>query len=80
LFGVGAGCFEQLLSARLKVTTLTRASTSCSAASIPNRSEKLRKTRGILKKHPHDICLVTDGDADRVAAWTGTANIFPHIS
>jgi phosphomannomutase len=27
-----------------------------------------------LKKHPHDICLVTDGDADRVGAMDGRGN------
>jgi phosphomannomutase len=27
-----------------------------------------------LKKHPHDICLVTDGDADRVGGMDGRGN------
>jgi phosphomannomutase len=28
-------------------------------------------TAKYLKKHPHDICLVTDGDADRVGGMDG---------
>jgi len=27
-----------------------------------------------LKKHPHDLCLVTDGDADRVGGMDGRGN------
>ncbi len=27
-----------------------------------------------MNKHPHDICLVTDGDADRVGAMDGSGN------
>src|SRR5206468_5753227 len=27
-----------------------------------------------LRKHPHDICLVTDGDADRVGGMDGRGN------
>ena len=30
--------------------------------------------RRYLKKHPHDICLVTDGDADRVGGMDGRGN------
>jgi phosphomannomutase len=32
------------------------------------------KTTAYLKKHPHDICLVTDGDADRVGGMDGRGN------
>ncbi len=31
-------------------------------------------TRQYLSKHPHDICLVTDGDADRVGGMDGRGN------
>ena len=29
------------------------------------------RSAAYLRKHPHDICLVTDGDADRVGAMDG---------
>ena len=32
------------------------------------------KSQAYLKKHPHDICLVTDGDADRVGGMDGRGN------
>jgi phosphomannomutase len=45
------------------------------AASIPNRLCKItRAARNILRAHPHDICLVTDGDADRVGGMDGRGN------
>jgi phosphomannomutase len=73
LFGVGAGCFEQLLAGTsCRVTTLN-------ANYDPNfggiNPEPIAKNYGptakFLKKHPHDICLVTDGDADRVGGMDG---------
>ena len=73
LFGVGAGCFDALLSGTsCTVTTLN-------AAHDPNfggiNPEPIPKNYGrsaaFLKTHPHDICLVTDGDADRVGAMDG---------
>src|SRR5436190_16321541 len=33
------------------------------------------KSAAYLKKHPHDICLVTDGDADRVGGMDGRGNL-----
>ena len=46
-----------------------------SAASIPSRLRKITRSSGAyLKKHPHDICLVTDGDADRVGGMDGRGN------
>ena len=77
LFGVGAGCFEQLLAGTTcRVTTLERGSTTrCSVASTRSRSSKTtRCSSAFLKKHPHDICLVTDGDADRVGGMDGHGN------
>jgi phosphomannomutase len=32
------------------------------------------RSQAFLKKHPHDICLVTDGDADRVGGMDGRGN------
>jgi phosphomannomutase len=31
-------------------------------------------TAAYLKKHPHDFCLVTDGDADRIGGMDGRGN------
>lgn len=76
LFGVGAGCFDELLAGTTcKVTTLN-------AEHDPNfggiNPEPIAKNYGrssaYLKKHPHDICLVTDGDADRVGGMDGRGN------
>ncbi len=73
LFGVGAGVFETLL-----------AKTSCTATTLNGRydvlfggicPEPLPKNYVLggaqLRRHPHDICLVTDGDADRIGAMDG---------
>ncbi|HWD19037.1 MAG TPA: phosphoglucomutase/phosphomannomutase family protein [Verrucomicrobiae bacterium] len=73
LFGVGAGCFDQLLrGTTCRVTNLN-------AAHDPNfggiNPEPIAQNYGpssaYLKKHPHDLCLVTDGDADRVGGMDG---------
>ena len=73
LFGVGAGCFEQLLAGTTcKVTTLNGAHDVMFGGINPEPIEKnYAKTQAYLKKHPHDICLVTDGDADRVGGMDG---------
>lgn len=70
LFGTGAGCFNTLLK-----------NTGCEVTSLNDRHDPLfggirpepipenyASTSKWLKKHPHDICLVTDGDADRIGA------------
>ncbi len=76
LFGVGAGCFESLLrGTTCRVTTLN-------ATYDPNfggiHPEPVPQNYGpsaaYLKKHPHDLCLVTDGDADRVGGMDGRGN------
>jgi phosphomannomutase len=73
LFGVGAGCFEQLLAGTTcKVTTLNGAHDVMFGGINPEPIEKnYAKSQAYLKKHPHDICLVTDGDADRVGGMDG---------
>jgi phosphomannomutase len=76
LFGVGAGCFEQLLrGTTCKVTTLNGAHDVLFGGISPEPIEKnYARSSAYLKKHPHDICLVTDGDADRVGGMDGRGN------
>lgn len=76
LFGVGAGCFEQLLSGTsCKVTTLNAQHDVLFGGINPEPIEKnYGRSAAFLKKHPHDICLVTDGDADRVGGMDGRGN------
>lgn len=76
LFGVGAGCFDQLLAGTTcKVTTLNGAHDTLFGGINPEPIEKnYGRSSAFLKKHPHDICLVTDGDADRVGAMDGCGN------
>ena len=76
LFGVGAGCFEQLLAnTTCKVTTLNGAHDPLFGGINPEPIEKnYTRSSAFLRKHPHDICLVTDGDADRVGGMDGRGN------
>lgn len=73
LFGVGAGCFEQLLAdTTCKVTTLNGAHDPLFGGINPEPIEaNYGRTQAFLKKHPHDLCLVTDGDADRIGGMDG---------
>jgi phosphomannomutase len=76
LFGVGAGCFEQLLAGTTcKVTTLNGAHDPLFGGINPEPIESnYGRSQAYLKKHPHDLCLVTDGDADRVGGMDGRGN------
>ncbi|HUR45484.1 MAG TPA: phosphoglucomutase/phosphomannomutase family protein [Candidatus Saccharimonadales bacterium] len=76
LFGVGAGCFSELLKGTTcKVTTLNAEHDPCFGGINPEPViQNYGRTAAFLKKHPHDICLVTDGDADRVGAMDGRGN------
>lgn len=76
LFGVGAGCFEQLLAGTTcKVTTLNATHDPFFGGINPEPIAKnYAASSKYLKKHPHDICLVTDGDADRVGGMDGRGN------
>ncbi|TAL04866.1 MAG: phosphoglucomutase/phosphomannomutase family protein [Verrucomicrobia bacterium] len=76
LFGVGAGCFEQLLAGTTcKVTTLNAAHDPLFGGINPEPIEKnYARSQAFLRKHPHDLCLVTDGDADRVGGMDGRGN------
>lgn len=76
LFGVGAGCFNELLAGTTcRVTTLNGAHDPLFGGINPEPIPKnYTRSSAYLKKHPHDICLVTDGDADRVGGMDGRGN------
>jgi phosphomannomutase len=73
MFGVGAGCFEQLLAGTTcRVTTLNAKHDTLFGGINPEPIEKnYARSSAFLRKNPHDICLVTDGDADRVGGMDG---------
>ncbi len=76
LFGVGAGCFERLLAGTTcQVTTLNGAHDPLFGGINPEPIEKnYARSQAFLRQHPHDLCLVTDGDADRVGGMDGRGN------
>jgi len=76
LFGVGAGCFEQLLAGTTcRVTTLNGNHDPLFGGINPEPIvQNYARSQAFLRKHPHDICLVTDGDADRVGGMDGRGN------
>ncbi|HHY87122.1 MAG TPA: phosphoglucomutase/phosphomannomutase family protein [Verrucomicrobia bacterium] len=76
LFGVGAGCFEELLrGTTCRVTTLNATHDPLFGGINPEPIDKnYARSAAFLRKHPHDICLVTDGDADRVGGMDGRGN------
>ena len=73
LFGVGAGCFEQLLAGTTcRVTTLNGRHDVLFGGINPEPIvQNYSRSQAFLRMHPHDICLVTDGDADRVGGMDG---------
>jgi len=76
LFGVGAGCFDELLAGTTcRVTTLNGEHDVLFGGINPEPvKQNYGRSSAFLKKHPHDICLVTDGDADRVGGMDGRGN------
>ena len=76
LFGVGAGVFETLLAkTSCHVTTLNGAHDILFGGICPEPLPKNYALGGAqLRKNPHDICLVTDGDSDRIGAMDGRGN------
>jgi phosphomannomutase len=76
LFGVGAGCFEQLLAGTTcKVTTLNAQHDVLFGGINPEPVlQNYARSQKFLRAQPHDICLVTDGDADRVGGMDGRGN------
>jgi phosphomannomutase len=73
LFGVGAGCFEVLLRGTTCQVTTLNGEHDCNFGGINPEPIALNygKSSAFLKKHPHDFCLVTDGDADRIGGMDG---------
>jgi len=76
LFGVGAGCFESILAGTTcKVTTLNGKHDVLFGGINPEPiQQNYARSQKFLRAHPHDICLVTDGDADRVGGMDGRGN------
>ncbi len=76
LYGVGAGCFDQLLAGTsCRVTTLRGEHNPGFGGINPEPiPANYAESSAYLQKHPHDICLVTDGDADRVGGMDGRGN------
>ncbi|HEV7927829.1 MAG TPA: phosphoglucomutase/phosphomannomutase family protein [Verrucomicrobiae bacterium] len=76
LFGVGAGCFDQLLrGTTCRVTTLDGAHDPNFGGINPEPiAANYARSAAWLRGHPHDLCLVTDGDADRVGGMDGRGN------
>jgi phosphomannomutase len=73
MFGVGAGCFDKMLAGTTsKVTTLNGAHDPLFGGINPEPiARNYARSSAYLRKHPHDICLVTDGDADRIGGMDG---------
>jgi len=76
LFGVGAGCFAELLAGTTcRVTTLNGNHDPNFGGINPEPiPQNYGPSSAYLRKHPHDLCLVTDGDADRVGGMDGRGN------
>ena len=76
LFGVGAGAFEEILGdTSCKVTTLNADHDPFFGGIHPEPIvHNYAPSSSYLKKNPHDLCLVTDGDADRVGGMDGRGN------
>jgi alpha-D-glucose phosphate-specific phosphoglucomutase len=76
LFGVGAGSFEKILGGtRCKVTTLNAEHDPFFGGIHPEPIvHNYGPSAAYLCKNPHDLCLVTDGDADRVGGMDGRGN------
>ena len=76
LFGVGAGVFETLLAGTsCHVTTLNGKYDVLFGGICPEPLPKNYVLGGAqLRRNPHDICLVTDGDSDRIGAMDGRGN------
>jgi phosphomannomutase len=76
LFGVGAGCFDELLRrTTCRVTTLDGAHDPNFGGINPEPiAANYTRSAAWLRRHPHDLCLVTDGDADRIGGMDGRGN------
>ena len=76
LYGVGAGCFDELLAGTsCQVTTINAEQDPNFGGISPEPVERnYGNSQKLLSKRPHDLCLVTDGDADRVGGMDGRGN------
>ena len=76
LYGTGAGCFDRLLAGTTcRVTTLRGEHNPGFGGIHPEPiPSQYRASSRYLKEHPHDLCLVTDGDADRIGGMDGEGN------
>jgi phosphomannomutase len=76
LYGVGAGCFNELLAGTTcRVTTLNGIHDPFFGGINPEPvAQNYAASAAYLQRHPHDLCLVTDGDADRVGGMDGRGN------
>jgi phosphomannomutase len=77
LYGVGAGCFDELLAGTTcQVTTLHAEHNPLFGGLNPEPIAKnYVQSAAWLAKNPHDLCLVTDGDADRVGGMLGDGGL-----
>jgi phosphomannomutase len=77
MYGVGAGCFEELLAGTTcSVTTLNGEHNPLFGGINPEPIAKnYVRSAAWLKENPHDLCLVTDGDADRVGGMMGDGTL-----
>lgn len=73
MHGVGAGAFEALLAGTAcRVTTLRGTPDPLFGGVNPEPLPRFYgPTIAWLRRHPQDVCLVTDGDADRIGGLTG---------
>jgi phosphomannomutase len=73
MFGVGAGTFATLLArSTCRVTTLNARHDPYFGGINPEPIPRnYQLTAAYLRTHPHDLCLVTDGDADRIGGLDG---------
>lgn len=76
LYGVGSGCFDKLLAGtNCRVTTLRGEHNPSFCGINPEPiAANYAQSSAFLKRHPHDICITTDGDADRIGGMDGLGN------
>ena len=76
LFGVGAGCFDEILKdTKCNVRTFNAIHDPNFGGINPEPIEaNYTYSREQLRRQPADFCLVTDGDADRIGGMDGKGN------
>jgi phosphomannomutase len=76
MYGVGAGCFDDLLAGTTcKVLTLHSEHNPGFGGVNPEPIPKnYADSAARLAKDPYDLCIVTDGDADRVGGMLGNGS------